>query len=51
MLRGGVEARLYDLFSLRAGHIHGDPAEIKGFTFGAGLSWHEWAGLGFASIP
>lgn len=50
-LRGGVEARLYSILALRAGYIHDDPGEIKNFTYGAGLSWHEWAGIDFASIP
>lgn len=50
-IRGGLEARLLDLLALRAGYIHDDPREIKGFTFGAGLSWHAWAGLDFASVP
>lgn len=50
-LRGGVEARLFDLLALRAGCIHDEPGEIKNFTYGAGLSWHGWAGMDFASVP
>ena len=50
-LRGGLEARFFDLLALRAGYLHDDPREVKGFTFGAGLSWHGWAGLDFASVP
>lgn len=50
-LRGGCEARLYSILALRAGYIYDDPGEIKGFTFGAGVSWREWAGFDFASIP
>lgn len=50
-LRGGVEARFFDLLALRAGYIHDEPGEIKDFTFGAGLTWRALVGIDFASVP
>jgi hypothetical protein len=50
-VHGGAELRLGGLLALRGGYLFDDPAEIKGWTYGAGLALRERIGVDVASIP
>lgn len=51
VLNGGAELKVGDTIALRGGYLFDDPAEIEGFTCGAGLSLRDRIGFDVASLP
>jgi hypothetical protein len=50
VLNAGAEYEYYDLFALRAGYVHDEDGEIKGFAFGMGLKYRTFS-FDVANVP
>jgi hypothetical protein len=50
VLGAGAEYRYYDLFAVRGGYVHDEDGEVKGFAFGVGLKYRDWA-FDVANVP
>lgn len=50
ILGAGAEYRYYDLLAVRGGYVHDEDGEVKGFAFGMGLKYKDWA-FDVANVP
>ena len=50
ILDAGAEYRYYDLFAVRGGYVYDEDGEVKGFAFGMGLKYKDWA-FDVANVP